>query len=266
MIVLRRFLRDRRRSLAWWSAGMVALVAMTVAFYPSIRGEESFEELMRDLPAAVRALVGAQSGVPFTSPPGYLHSRMFTVIVPVVLLVFGIGLGARVVAGPEDEGTLEPVLANPVSRRRLLVERALAVVVLVLGLTAVGALALVALGPPTGVLDGIGLGHVVQAWGAALSLTLLHAGVALAVGAAWGRRAPALGAAAALAVGGYLLEGLLSASDRTSSLLRASPWHWYLDRNALVEGTTIEATVVPLAVATLAVTLGAWRFERRDLR
>ena len=42
-----RFLRDTRRSTAWWALGMVALVLFTVAFYPSVKGNEAFDKLKR---------------------------------------------------------------------------------------------------------------------------------------------------------------------------------------------------------------------------
>lgn len=44
-----------------------------------------------------------------------------------------------------------------------------------------------------------------------------------------------------------------------------SPWHWYLDRNVLVDGLAPGAVVAPVLVAGLLFAAGAWRFNRRDL-
>ena len=55
MTVARRFLADHRRSFTWWSVAMVAMVALTVALWPSIRGQDQFDELIRDLPDALDA-------------------------------------------------------------------------------------------------------------------------------------------------------------------------------------------------------------------
>ena len=49
-------LRERRRSLLWWSLGLAALVALNVAFYPSIRDDEALSDYAKDLPESVRAL------------------------------------------------------------------------------------------------------------------------------------------------------------------------------------------------------------------
>ena len=266
MIVLRRFVGDRSRSLLWWSVGLVGLVAMTVSFYPSIKGEASFEDLMTDLPDAFKALVGAQAGVAFSSPAGYLHTQMFTSLIPMVLLIFGIGLGGRAIGGAEDDGTLELLLANPVTRRRVFVERGLAVLGLLAALTFVGAAALYLLGPAFDVLEGLSTAHVLAEWAAVASLALLHTVLAFAIGAARGHRAPALAAAATVAVAGYMVEGLLAVTDALRPLRVVSPWHWYLERNALVDGTTLQATLLPVLVAAGLAVFSAWRFERRDLR
>jgi ABC-2 type transport system permease protein len=43
-------LRDLRRSLAWWSLGIVALVALMVSVYPSVRDNPSLNKLVEDNP------------------------------------------------------------------------------------------------------------------------------------------------------------------------------------------------------------------------
>jgi ABC-2 type transport system permease protein len=91
VIVLARFVRDYSRSSLWWSIGLVALVLSTVAIYPSIEGQRSFDELMKNMPEALRSLIGTQRDIPLTSPPGYLQGRLFATLLPVVLLIFGIG-------------------------------------------------------------------------------------------------------------------------------------------------------------------------------
>ncbi len=59
-----RLIRDRRRSLLWWSVGIVGLVLFTVALYPSLKGEESFNEVIEQMPEALRAMFGAVALVP----------------------------------------------------------------------------------------------------------------------------------------------------------------------------------------------------------
>ncbi|MGH8972816.1 MAG: ABC transporter permease subunit, partial [Acidimicrobiia bacterium] len=160
-LVLARYLHDHRRSAGWWALGMAGLVVFTVAFYPSVKGNASFDELFADLPPAVRALVGAQEGIPLTSPAGYLHARLFAIMVPVLLLIFGVGAGARAIGGSEADGTLELLLANPVTRLRVAAERYLAVVLLLGVVTGALIVSLVVTGPLVGLLDGVAIPRLV---------------------------------------------------------------------------------------------------------
>jgi ABC-2 type transport system permease protein len=261
-----RFLRDRRRSLLWWSVGVVGVVLLTVSFYPSIRGQQSFEDVYADLPDALKAMIGAGGEIAITSAPGYLQARLFGSLLPLLLMIFAIGVGTRALAGSEEDGTLELLLANPVTRRRVVAARLGATVTLVVGLGLVAAGSLLVLSPPFGVLDGVKVGYLVQATTAAVALALLHGALAFGVGCASGRRSHALGVATTVAVAGYLVQGLLSVSTTGHSLRVLSPWHWYLGRNILIEGAGATAFLLPLLVSTVVVAAGAWVFLHRDLR
>jgi ABC-2 type transport system permease protein len=266
VIIARRFLHDRARSLRWWTLGVVALVMSTTALYPTIEGNESFEQLADDLPQAVVSAFGIDPTIGLTSAPGYLHARLFSTLLPVVLLIFGIGLGTRAVAGAEEDGTLELTLAQPVTRRRLAIERYAAIVALLAGLTVGASLVLVGSAAVVGALDNVSVPGLLTACGAAGSLALLHATIAFAVGAITGRRALALGAATTVAVAGYLVHGLLGVTDALHPLRFATPWHWYLGQNMLARGPAIGAVALPLAVSVILVVLSTPCFVKRDLR
>ena len=266
MIVAVRLVRDRRRSLVWWSVGLVGLVLFTVALFPSLKGEESFNEVIEQMPEALRSMFGLDTAIPLTSPPGYLQCRLFGSMLQLLLIVFGIGLGARAIAGSEQDGTLELLLANPVTRGRVVVERYLAVVAMVAGLTAVFAGSLVVLAVPFGALEDVPLTGLAGAIGGAFGIAMLHATIAFGVGAATGRRALALSSATVVAVAGYLMQGLLGLSDVIRPLRFVVPWHWYLGRNMLAHGVAPDAIIVPVVLAAVIFAAGAVAFRRRDLR
>jgi ABC-2 type transport system permease protein len=266
MIVASRLVRDRRRSLLWWSVGVVGLVLFTVALYPSLKGEESLNEIVEQMPETLRSMFGMDTAIPLTSAPGYLQGRLFGSLLPLILMVFGIGLGARAIAGGEQDGTLELLLANPVTRRTVVVERYLALVAMVGALTAVFAVSLVVLAAPFGALDDVPVSGLAGAVAGVFCITLLHATLAYGVGAATGRRALALSSATVVAVVGYLLQGLVGLSDVIRPLRFISPWHWYLGRNMLAQGVAPDAIVVPLVLSAVIFAAGAGAFLRRDLR
>ncbi|HXV33630.1 MAG TPA: ABC transporter permease subunit, partial [Gaiellaceae bacterium] len=203
-------LRERRRSLVWWSLGVVALVALTVAFYPSIRDDPSINAYVEDLPESLRGLF-AGGELDIASPAGYLNSQIFALMAPLVLLVFAVGAGAGAVAGEEEKGTLDFLLAHPLRRRSYALQRFLA-------LTAhVGALSLVLLlttwlGSLAVDLE-IGFDRLVSASASVGLLALLFGTLALAVGSVRPGRARAIAVAAGVAVAAWLLDGLGQAVD-----------------------------------------------------
>jgi ABC-2 type transport system permease protein len=261
-----RLLRDRARGFVGWSLGMIGLVLLTVAFYPSVKDQgQALNDLVNHLPDAFKSAVGYDPRIPLTSPAGYLNARLFAILGPVLALVFAIGLGAQAIGGLEEAERMEPLLANPVTRTRVALERYLALVVLLAGLVAVLAVASVVLSAPFGVLDGIHVWGLVGACGAVGCLALLFGSIAYAVGAATGRRGPAVATATAVAAAGYLIQSLQSLTDLLDPVRFVNPWHWYSERNMLVDGVPPEAVLAPLGVCAVLLLLGVAAFGRRDL-
>lgn len=266
MTVFSRAVRDRRRGLVGWTVGIVALVLFTVALYPTIESNADFERVAEQLPPAMRAMFGFDDAVPLTSAPGYLQTRLFSSLLPLLLLVFAIGAGARAIGGSEEDGTLELLLMNPVTRRQVVIARFASVVALVTVLTLVSFVAIAVLALPFGALDDVSVPGLVAASAGAGLLALLHGSIAFTVGALAGRRAIALAVATAVAVAGYLVHGLIGSTDALDSMRFAVPWHWYLGRNMLAQGVAVESLLVPPVLCLVLVIAAAAAFQRRDLR
>jgi ABC-2 type transport system permease protein len=265
MTILRRFLLDRRRSALWWTIGMVLTVASIVALWPSMKGQPDLEDITRDLPQGVQVLFGLDDAVGLTSAPGYLQSQLFAIL-PILLIIFAVGLGTRAIGGAEEDGTLQLVAVAPVTRRRLALERFAAAGALVVGLTAIGLAATLAVGAAVGIFESLSVSRVVVDTVAMAELALLHLAIAFAAGAATGRRGFAIATASAVAAGTYILHGLAASAAAIRPLRVVSPWWWFLDRNLLVHDPTFLAVVLPLLLSAGIVAYGVRAYERRDLR
>lgn len=264
--VLTQAVWRRRVSLLWWSLGLVVAVSLVAVSYPAVRDNSELDKTFQGLPSSVQAMLGLDPANALTSPIGYLNSQLFANLLPIVLLVFSIGLASWAIAGDEGAGTLELLLANPVSRVRVALERA-GFLVFMLGLVTLIALAaLVLLAPRTGLTNGLALDRVVAATVATGLLSLVFAAVAFAVGAATGKRSLAASSASAVAVAGFVLEGLGAQVKLLRPVREISPWHWLLHSEPLRYGWATEAWLLPLVVAVALMTLGTLVFVRRDLR
>ena len=65
--------------MLWWTLGVAALVALNVAFYPSVRDDEALSDYAKDLPESVRALF-AGGELDLASPVGYLNSQVYALL------------------------------------------------------------------------------------------------------------------------------------------------------------------------------------------
>ncbi|SCL16800.1 ABC-2 type transport system permease protein [Micromonospora nigra] len=253
-------LRDARRSLLGWAVAIVAVGAMYGSFWPTMQTPE----MTRALEAYPQGLLEAINYTDLTTAAGYLGSAVYGMLVPLLVAVFAIAAGARVVAGDEEAGTLDLVLAHPVGRVRLALLRYAAVAVGVVAVTGLLGLALVALRGPAR-FDGIGVGGFAAMTLHLALFGLLFAALAFAVGAATGRRAAALGVSAGVAVLGYLANSVFPQVNGLAWARELSPFHWYLDGSPLVGGVQPLGAGLLLGVSVLLVVAGVFAFDRRDV-
>jgi ABC-2 type transport system permease protein len=261
--ILVESIRERARSLAWWALGLVLLVGVNVAFYPSVRDDEALSDYAKDLPESLRALF-AGGELDLASPVGYLNSQVFALTAPLVLFVFAIGGGSGAVAGEEERGTLDLLLAHPLRRRDYVLQRfaALTTQIALLGLALLVA---VALGSAAVDLE-IGLDRLVAATVSVTLLALFVGSLALAVGALVPGRARAIAIAAGVAVAAWLLDGLGQAVGPLEPWRPLSPYYQALGQNPLRNGAPWGGwTILVLATVALAA-LGALGLGRRDVR
>ena len=183
-------------------------------------------------------------------------------MLPMLFIVYGVSRGSRMIAGEEEAGTLDLLLVTPQSPSRLLLEEVLA---LVTGMAILGGVAFVA--TVTGsVAFGLEVSTVAAAVGA-LSVLLLgveFGAAALVTGALTGRRGLAMGAAAGLALGMYVLFVAGMFVDDLGWWQQLSPFHQALRTGPIAPrppGSLLWVAVVP--VVLIAAALPLW--QRRDI-
>lgn len=265
MIVLRRFMRDRRRSVIGWTVGTFLFFLLQNAFYPSFKDEPAFSTAFDDLPDSVQSLFGFSDAVPLTSAPGWVQGQVFSLL-PVLIVIFAVSLGVRALATSEEDGTLELLLSNPIERRRVAAERFGAFVALTFAVGLGSCLLTLATLPFLDLTDGVSMpGYFASALGV-IGLGVLFGGLAFAIGAATGRRALALSIASGAAAVTYVFNGLAGSVEAAHPLRLVSPFHWFLGRNMLAQGVAVESLTLPFGLALVFVLLGGLFFLRRDLQ
>jgi len=256
-------LRDQRRALLLWSLALAAYALLLAFLFPSIRESAvDMQSYIESMPEAVRnAFMGESTD--FSQAETFLDAELFSLMTPLLLLVFAVGLAAAQIAGEEEAGSLSLLLAYPVSRTRLLAQK---LGVLLTGIAAVTAVHLGALAVGAVAVD-MGL-SAVQLIEAHVNLGLLVAAVAtvaFAAGAATGRRALAVTAGAGLAAVAYLLNVLAPLVERLEPLRYASLFYYYGGAEPMRLGVRPAYAAVLLGVTGAAAVVSFLTFRRRDV-
>jgi ABC-2 type transport system permease protein len=255
-------LRDQRRSFAWWSVGLVAMSIFMMALFPTVKDSAAqLNTYIEKMPDTMKALFGGFSD--YTTLTGYLKAELFNFMVPILFLIFAVGAGSRAIAGEEERGTLDLLLANPVSRRRVVLHKLGALVTTTAGL-AVLLWAGVAIGSLS-VGSHLALGRLAEQMVSLVLLAIAFGSVALAVGCWRGSRGIASATAGGLAVAAYLVNALAPTVSWLGPYRRFSLFFYYAGHDPIVNGLSVAHVVILLAVGAAFVTAAVVGFDRRDL-
>jgi ABC-2 type transport system permease protein len=237
--------------------GLIAVLLAVGALFPAVG--HSIGKL--SIPKGVAQLLG---GADYGTITGWYRSEMGSIYGPLLIAAVAIVGASASTAGEEEDRILGLVLAHPVERSRLIASKAAAIaaiVVIVAVACWVGLIAGVALAG-----GGISIGHL-----AAYCLQLGFFGfatgaVALAVGAGSGRRSLATGAAAGVAILGWLINGFAPLVSDLGWLKYLSLFYYYDGNDPLTQGVSIADIIVLGIVALLLTAVAAVAIEHRDLR
>lgn len=258
--VFGKTLWDQRRGIIGWSMGIAAVGVMYASFYPSMANP--------DMAAAMEAfpegMLDALGFADITSPSGYLAGTTYGLLGPVLMIIFASTMGARAIAGEEEAGRLDLLLAHPIDRGSVLVQRAGALLVAV----AVSGIALFAVmsaaaGPAQ--YEEIGAANLGAATVQLVLLGTFFGALALSVGGLTGRRGLALATVAMVGIVTYFANTLGPSVDAIAWSQDLSPFHYYSGGQPLVNGWPLVDGLILLLAAAVLVAIGVVGFRRRDV-
>ncbi|HET7703152.1 MAG TPA: ABC transporter permease subunit [Candidatus Limnocylindrales bacterium] len=191
---------------------------------------------------------------------GYLHP-----ISIILISIFAIGFTTAAVAGERQRGTLEVLLARPLSRRTVyatILVAALVSVGLILVAAAVGTVIGSAIG---GVLGDLALDRLPIVWLNGMLMWGAVSAIGLAASVSFDRFTPAIGITLAIVIVSYFLYVLGSLWPDAKGLEPYSLFSYLDARDILTGSIDPVAFAVPGAVAAVAIAVALVVFPRRDL-
>jgi ABC-2 type transport system permease protein len=256
--VAEQTLRQSRRGLLGWLVGIAAMTALYAASYKSIAGVKA--AAIANYPDALKRALNLQD---LTSPAGYLNSTVFGIPLLLLVTIYVISAATRAVAGDEESGALDLLLAYPVSRTSLVLARMCSMVAVLIGMGLVVFAVLLMVRGPVGLsVSASHLAAVTVMW---ILLGCCLGSIALLVSAWVGRRSATLAISAGIALLAYLADSFLPLIKHFSWIGDISPYRWFTGGNPLSNGIQAGDCALMLATALVATTLAIGALNRRDL-
>jgi len=259
--LLSKTLYERRFFILGWSLGLGFLGFAMTSFFPSFSGGE-IDGLLTSLPPALQGLVGDLQD--WKQLPGYIGSQVFDIRLPIFASILSILLAVGLTVGEESKGQLRTLIALPISRRKIIIAKWLAIVIICF---------IASLGTVIGIEVGVAvigetLDHMVLVrlglftWLLVTSLATLI----FAVGSASGKRSLTTAAGIIVAIGSFLLTTFA----QSVSWLKEYEWlsflH-YFPATDIAKGTIEWGNVVfYIALILVSLIIAFVFFPRRDVK
>jgi len=257
----RKFLKNGLMILGW-GLGLALLGYFLFDIYESLFGMNvDLQQMMQAFPDEMLAFFGGD--VDIFEPEGFLHLEFFSYI-PVILGLVVVSGATNLIVKKEEEGSLELVLAQPVSRTTVFWGKTLALIMTLILILAItwGGFAMGLAGTDSFELEQ---GQLIRPFISLFLVLLVFLSLALMLSMILPTSSSASLVTNFLLIASFFITSLAQIDDRLASFNRYSPLHYYQGGNAL-SGLNTDYLLL-LIGASLVLMFVAWLlFEKRDLR
>jgi ABC-2 type transport system permease protein len=260
-VIFRHMLIRLRGPILGFGLALCLLAWPLLSAYEVVqREQEKIRELVQSYSMFITGLGGDMDN--FASAESYLSMRYFSML-PLILGVFAVMAGTGLLASDEENGTLDLILAHPVSRTSLFLGRWLAymlALVLILLITWMG-LASAA----RQYVFPVEAFTLVRPFLALLAVVLYFGNLALLLSMVLPSRRLATSTAVLFLVGSFFLTMLARIDPGLKPFAFLSPLEFYQSGEA-IRGLNLRWFAGLMGGALLWAGLAWWCFERRDIR
>lgn len=236
---------------------MGLLLIGTVSLYPSI--STTYGDMMNQLPDELLAFIG---GVSVDTLEGYLNAEFIT-YAPIALAVFAILAGTGSIVSEESQGTLDILLAQPVSRLRMIITK-ISGLALANGMVVAILLSMFWITIPFVDID-VSAGRIlisfVLLWPFLTTISFLSVLLSLVLSS----RIFAGTIMAVILIASYILQSLANLVSGLAPLRPLYLTSYYQGSNALISEVSLTYTAGLICILLAALSLSLWIFIRRDI-
>jgi len=261
MTIFRYTLGKFLGQVAGWGLSLAILGGYLLTFYDVVLEQGgALMRLIEGYPPELLAFFGDMSKL--LTPGGFLHTELFSYM-PLIVGFFSLLAGSGLLAGDEENGTLDLVLAHPVSRMSFFTGRWLAMLAAHLGIVGLTWLGL-AVGTNWSAIDVTGAELALPCL-SLLALLLCFACLGLFLSMVLPSRRMAAMIAGVVLIGSFFLTGLARINEHLHAAARFTPLEYYQGGEA-TSGLNLGWFFGLLGAAVVLTALSAVLFQRREIR
>ena len=238
--------------------GVGAMTLLMGPMYLSLA--DSIAEMMEAIPDSIMAIAG---GADMTTASGWYTGEIYSIVAPFAVIFVAISSTSKAFGGEMENKTIGLVVANPIARTRLAIDKVMATVIHV----SVAA-AFIGLGTWLGgAVSGLDLvtSNIVAITLMMGLLACAVGGIALVISIVTGRGTVALLIAALVAFLAYAWSSFLPMAESVAELAWLSPWHHYIATDPLGSGMDWASAALLATIAVVLMVLGVALFKRKDI-
>ncbi len=253
------------RQILYWGGGLAGLAFFMFMILQDSAIAEQYAALLEQFPPVFINALGLEEAAQLAEPEGFLAFAAF-LYGAIILAVFGVMAGLNIIANDEDSGEMNVLLSLPIPRWRVIVEKFLAYILIIIGITLVlyGGMLIGSLISPVEVDMGKMLVGAINLIPAGISVM----GITVFVTSLFSNKLISTGVAAAIIMGSYVLNVAGEAVQEGTigdTLSNLSIWHYFDTQGAVFNGINPANVALLLGIAAVAVLAATFFFERRDV-
>lgn len=255
-------LRARKWSILIWGLALCFFPVVYVGLYPSFADQMAgFSEMLN---LEIYQAIGVSNMATFEA---YMASTINNLI-PVMIAIYAVSAGTATLAGEEEDGRLELIVALPIPRWQIVTVKATALGIalfLIIAIVSAGTaltLAYISNQVETAVTPLGVFTNLLSVW----PLEMAFAMISLFLGAFCSTRRIANGLGALVVAASFLGNNLTGMIDSLESIRWLFLFHFYdASPDAILNGQVWSDMLILLAIAAVGFGLAVFFFDRRDI-
>jgi ABC-2 type transport system permease protein len=255
LTIFRNSFAHHRGQILGWGLSLAALCLFLSQFYNTIEAQkDQYLKILDAYPKELMVFFGAEGAMDMFTPAGFLNVEFFSYM-PIIIGIFAILAGSGMLAGDEESGTMDLVLAYPISRSALFVGRVLAFLAATIGIMGITWIGFLIGIPGSGLnLNALEIG---QPFISLFAVLMLFGTLALVLSMLLPSRRMAAMTSGILMVASFFIT--------LEKVAKLSPLNYYQGGLA-IDGLKWGWVAGLVGFSVLFSLVAWWRFERRDIR